>query len=67
MNLTLNIIDGVTYLIQSTYKHTYNVSRNLDANRKGEILDIKQYTGNPIQVKVTIIIEMMHFRHRGPY
>ena len=67
MNLTLNIIDGVTYLIQSTYNHTYNISPNLDGNRKGEILDIKQYTGNPIQAKVTIIIEMMHFRHRGPY
>ena len=67
MNLTLNIIDGVTYLIKLTYNHTYNISQNLDGNRKGEILDIKQYTGNPIQAKVSIIIEMMHFRHRGPY
>ena len=34
---------------------------------KEKFLDIKQYTGNPIQVKMTIIIEIMHFRHRGLY
>ena len=67
MNLTLNIIDGVTYLIKLTYNHTYNISQNLDGNRKGEIPGIKQYTSYPIQAKVTIIIEMTHFRHRGPY
>ena len=34
---------------------------------KEKFLDIKQYTGNPIQVKMTIIIEITHFRHRGLY